>query len=84
MPAILERRDVVLAAETGSGKTLAYLAPLIQLVLANRAAAQSPAARLGTGTGRPAHHTAALVLCPNVMLCEQVGRQAGWVWAWGG
>ena len=63
MPPILGKRDVVLAAETGSGKTLAYLAPLLQLVLAGRA-------RAGAERHR---HTAALVLCPSSLLCEQVG-----------
>ena len=77
VPAILDKKDVVLAAETGSGKTLAYVAPLIQLVLANRAAARAAhAARQGSpaeaGWHRQHHHTAALVLCPSVMLCEQV------------
>lgn len=30
MPAILERKHLLLASETGAGKTVAYLAPIIQ------------------------------------------------------
>ena len=33
VPAVLEGKDVVLAAETGSGKTLAYLTPIATALL---------------------------------------------------
>ena len=53
---VLKQKDVVLAAETGSGKTLAYIAPL-----------------LSTALSHPTRYpTAALILCPNMPLCEQV------------
>eukprot|EP00887_Chlorella_sp_A99_P000230 scaffold13.g230.t1 len=63
-----QQRPVVLAAETGSGKTLAYLAPLVSLALEERAAA----AVAGEEEPRRHRHAAALVLCPNAALCEQV------------
>lgn len=86
MPAILERQDVVLAAETGSGKTLAYLAPLLQQVLAQRQQAQQQAQQQQAAhqLHQPRQlYTAALVLCPNVMLCEQVRRLPLYLWVQG-
>lgn len=76
----------MLAAETGSGKTLAYLAPLTELALqkhrqaAAAAVAREEGAEAQDGEDawhhqrhrRRQHSTAALVLCPNVALCEQV------------
>ena len=78
---ILSGRNIVLAAETGSGKTLAYLAPLASAILANRdgAAALEAARALRDdysdllGYKSP---EAALVLCPNVALCQQVAAVA--------
>ncbi|KAF3322951.1 DEAD-box ATP-dependent RNA helicase 22 isoform X2 [Carex littledalei] len=67
IPHILRGSDVVVAAETGSGKTHGYLVPLID--------------KLGTVSAPPENeltHDALqnqemiLVLCPNVMLCDQV------------
>nr|AKF43361.1 DEA(D/H)-box RNA helicase family protein [Melianthus villosus] len=72
IPSILSGKDVVVAAETGSGKTHGYLVPLIdrlcslqdgsEHIVADKKLAQS--------------HRLSLVLCPNVMLCEQVVRMA--------
>ncbi len=76
----------MLAAETGSGKTLAYLAPLTELALQKHRQAAAAAVAREEGAeaqdGEDAWHhqrhrrrqyaTAALVLCPNVALCEQV------------
>lgn len=63
-------KDVIVAAETGSGKTHGYLAPIIDQL---------------TNTTLDSEHTSeeerrfplknlSLILCPNVMLCEQVVR----------
>lgn len=62
-PALLQMQDVVLAAETGSGKTMAYLAPLLVHLLGFATSSTDP---------RPA----ALVLCPNAALCQQVQHVA--------
>jgi superfamily II DNA/RNA helicase len=79
-PPLLAGRDVVLAAETGSGKTLAYLAPLAALARADAAAAAARAAASPTGADLDAdgarRQSAALILCPNAALCEQVARVA--------
>lgn len=62
---------MVVAAETGSGKTHGYLVPLIDKLC-----------QLSDNSGAIAdqdvrkHHRLSLVLCPNVMLCEQVVRMA--------
>ncbi|KAF9604462.1 hypothetical protein IFM89_006744 [Coptis chinensis] len=72
IPSILSEKDVVVAAETGSGKTHGYLVPLFDKMLNFRGHSA------GTDDGRehsqPLHFS--LVLCPNVMLCEQVVRMA--------
>ncbi|CAA6670613.1 unnamed protein product [Spirodela intermedia] len=60
IPHILSGNDVVIAAETGSGKTHGYLVPLFQKLLA--------VSEQSVGV--------AVVLCPNVMLCEQVVEMA--------
>ncbi|OIT36391.1 PREDICTED: DEAD-box ATP-dependent RNA helicase 22 [Nicotiana attenuata] len=71
IPSILSGADVVVAAETGSGKTHGYLVPLIDKLC-----------QLSDNSGAIAdqdvrkHHRLSLVLCPNVMLCEQVVRMA--------
>ncbi|XP_009103291.1 DEAD-box ATP-dependent RNA helicase 22 [Brassica rapa] len=69
IPSILSGKDVVVAAETGSGKTHGYLAPIIhQLTNTN-----TPLDSEGEERRVPLK-TISLVLCPNVMLCEQVVR----------
>ncbi|XP_060214384.1 DEAD-box ATP-dependent RNA helicase 22 [Lycium barbarum] len=71
IPSILSGADVVVAAETGSGKTHGYLVPLIDKLC-----------QISDNSGAIAdrdvskHHRLSLVLCPNVMLCEQVVRMA--------
>lgn len=63
---------MVVAAETGSGKTHGYLVPLIDKVCQSSGIS-------GEGVvGREANKSRqlSLVLCPNVMLCEQVVRMA--------
>ncbi|KAG6429613.1 hypothetical protein SASPL_107665 [Salvia splendens] len=68
VPAILSGDDVVVAAETGSGKTHGYLVPIIHKVYSNLDALHDPKLKK--------HQHVSLVLCPNVMLCEQVVRMA--------
>ncbi|KAL2937849.1 DEAD-box ATP-dependent RNA helicase 22 [Bienertia sinuspersici] len=72
LPSILSGNDTVVAAETGSGKTYGYLVPLVEKLLH---------AHIDPGAEAPVHvkgHNSqlSLVLCPNVMLCEQVVRMA--------
>ncbi|KAK4376808.1 hypothetical protein RND71_003104 [Anisodus tanguticus] len=62
--------DVVVAAETGSGKTHGYLVPLI-----DKLCQMSDSSGAIAGRDVSKHHLS-LVLCPNVMLCEQVVRMA--------
>lgn len=64
IPPILAGNDLVLAAETGSGKTHGYLVPLFHKHLCT------------TTTTNDTTSPISLVLCPNVMLCEQVVRMA--------
>lgn len=72
VPCILSKKDVVVAAETGSGKTHGYLVPLIdKLFNTYDKSVDTPADQ---GLTQP--HWVSLVLCPNVMLCEQVVRMA--------
>ncbi|EPS66702.1 hypothetical protein M569_08070, partial [Genlisea aurea] len=73
IPAILSGADAVVAAETGSGKTYGYLVPLIDR-LCSTEKVQDNSASDDLRTRR--HQNAFLVLCPNVMLCEQVVRMA--------
>ena len=68
IPHVLSTNDVIVAAETGSGKTHGYLVPLIEKLCSKSSS---------TGDGDPQNNAAGtdnivLVLCPNVMLCEQV------------
>lgn len=72
IPSILSGSDVVVAAETGSGKTHGYLIPLIDKLCSIPDNTASNMA--DDGSNRP--HSLFLVLCPNVMLCEQVVRMA--------
>ncbi|KAH9303843.1 hypothetical protein KI387_008247, partial [Taxus chinensis] len=67
VPSILSGKDVVMAAETGSGKTHGYLVPLIHNMRSMVEVHENKA-------GRSEPRKFALVLCPNVMLCEQVAR----------
>ncbi|GAB2248300.1 hypothetical protein Droror1_Dr00008182 [Drosera rotundifolia] len=72
MPSILSGNDTVVAAETGSGKTHGYLVPLLdKLHSASDGVVDEVSGREVDGT-----HRLSLVLCPNVMLCEQVVRMA--------
>ena len=61
VPAVLEGRDVLGAAQTGSGKTAAFALPLLQRLTATPA---------GTGRTRAVH---ALVLVPTRELAAQTG-----------
>lgn len=72
IPSILSGKDTVVAAETGSGKTHGYLVPLAEKLLHARNDPGIEAPVLGK------NHLSqlSLVLCPNVMLCEQVVRMA--------
>lgn len=64
--------DVVIAAETGSGKTHGYLVPLI-----NKICSEHGEDKLTDGDQDLASfNKLSLVLCPNVMLCEQVVQMA--------
>ncbi|CAD5315873.1 unnamed protein product [Arabidopsis thaliana] len=70
IPSILSGKDVIVAAETGSGKTHGYLAPIIDQ-LTNTALDSEVTNR----EERPFPlKNISLILCPNVMLCEQVVR----------
>ena len=60
---------MVVAAETGSGKTHGYLAPIIHQLTNTNTALDSEAEER-----RMPLKTISLVLCPNVILCEQVVR----------
>lgn len=72
IPCILVGNDVVVAAETGSGKTHGYLVPLFHKPCTTTNA--SVDTLLDEKVNQPRHMS--LVLCPNVMLCEQVVRMA--------
>ncbi|GER32314.1 DEAD-box ATP-dependent RNA helicase [Striga asiatica] len=72
VPAILSGPDVVVAAETGSGKTHGYLVPLIHKLCSQVDVSESGLDDLKVNK----NHCVSLVLCPNVMLCEQVVRMA--------
>lgn len=62
----------MVAAETGSGKTHGYLVPLIDKLCSVSEDSQEAVADEGSSN----HRQLFLVLCPNVMLCEQVVRMA--------
>ncbi|WVZ64819.1 hypothetical protein U9M48_014288 [Paspalum notatum var. saurae] len=70
VPHVLTANDVIVAAETGSGKTHGYLVPLIEKLCSKSSTTEDDNSQ---DTARMAHDIA-LVLCPNVMLCEQVVR----------
>lgn len=62
----------MVAAETGSGKTHGYLIPVIQRLCSIQSELENDSDVLKAKKRR---HVS-LVLCPNVMLCEQVVRMA--------
>ncbi|XP_040383220.1 DEAD-box ATP-dependent RNA helicase 22 isoform X3 [Oryza brachyantha] len=72
IPHVLTTNDVIVAAETGSGKTHGYLVPLIEKLCSKSFSAEDDSSQDIT----PKSPNMALVLCPNVMLCEQVVRMA--------
>ncbi|KAL2510202.1 DEAD-box ATP-dependent RNA helicase 22 [Forsythia ovata] len=72
IPSILSGTDVVIAAETGSGKTHGYLIPLIDKLCGTSDVSESDL----DDQKLKKHRQISLVLCPNVMLCEQVVRMA--------
>ncbi|XP_047048177.1 DEAD-box ATP-dependent RNA helicase 22-like [Lolium rigidum] len=68
IPHVLSTNDVIVAAETGSGKTHGYLVPLIEkLCSKSSSTVDDDPQNVAAGTDN-----VVLVLCPNVMLCEQV------------
>ncbi|TXG56364.1 hypothetical protein EZV62_017677 [Acer yangbiense] len=69
---ILSGKDVVVAAETGSGKTHSYLIPLIDKLCGARDGSENTNSERALTT----LDGLSLVLCPNVLLCEQVARMA--------
>ncbi|XP_010695871.2 DEAD-box ATP-dependent RNA helicase 22 [Beta vulgaris subsp. vulgaris] len=71
IPSILSGNDTIVAAETGSGKTHGYLVPLMEKLLRAR---NDPG--IEAPIGKSNSFQLSLVLCPNVMLCEQVVRMA--------
>lgn len=72
IPHVLTKNDVVVAAETGSGKTHGYLIPLIEKLCSESSNTTDGSCQ----DTAPGAHDIILVLCPNVMLCEQVVRMA--------
>ncbi|KAL3511243.1 hypothetical protein ACH5RR_030644 [Cinchona calisaya] len=72
IPSVLSGVDTVVAAETGSGKTHGYLVPLFDMLC--RSSDESGASLSDRDLGKCRRRS--LVLCPNVMLCEQVARMA--------
>nr|AKF43358.1 DEA(D/H)-box RNA helicase family protein [Geranium maderense] len=71
IPSIYSGKDVVIAAETGSGKTHGYLVPLFDKLCQ----ANDSGNAVSDINSKPQRRIF-LVLCPNVMLCEQVVRMA--------
>ncbi|XP_026381772.1 DEAD-box ATP-dependent RNA helicase 22-like isoform X1 [Papaver somniferum] len=77
IPSIHSGNDVVVAAETGSGKTHGYLVPLINnLLKSDSSDDDSVSGTSDLNHGAPRFGKFSLVLCPNVMLCEQVTKMA--------
>ncbi len=64
IPAVLQGRDVMGAAQTGTGKTAAFSLPLLQRLLSYENASTSPAR----------HPVRALVLLPTRELADQVAK----------
>ena len=77
IPGILSGADTVIAAETGSGKTHAYLIPLMDRLCRTY---DNSNESLPDEALRKFHRISLVlcpnVICPNVMLCEQVVRMA--------
>ncbi|GAA0164017.1 RNA helicase [Lithospermum erythrorhizon] len=69
IPSILSGVDTVVAAETGSGKTHGYLVPLVNKLITTADESED-------SFDPRSHCNLSVVLCPNVMLCEQVVRMA--------
>lgn len=76
IPTIFTGKDVVVAAETGSGKTHGYLVPLMDKLYTN---SDSSVDNIQKDPDLSTPHRISLILCPNVMLCEQVVRMANCV-----
>ncbi|KAG9449590.1 hypothetical protein H6P81_009555 [Aristolochia fimbriata] len=72
VPQVLSGSDVIIAAETGSGKTHGYLAPVIEKLLSKTDASKD---RNDNRLFNRSHRMS-VVLCPNMMLCEQVVHMA--------
>ncbi|KAJ8451684.1 hypothetical protein Cgig2_018318 [Carnegiea gigantea] len=72
IPSILSGNDTIVAGETGSGKTHGYLVPVMEKLLH----AVSNLEHDDPVKGKRYSSQMSLVLCPNVMLCEQVVRMA--------
>ncbi|KAL9240917.1 hypothetical protein vseg_015083 [Gypsophila vaccaria] len=72
IPSILSGKDTIVAAETGSGKTHGYLVPLLEKLLCALDNSDNEAPY----RGKSFSPQLSLILCPNVMLCEQVVRMA--------
>lgn len=62
----------MVAAETGSGKTHGYLVPIIHRLCSTLDVSESAL----DDPKLDKHQHVFLVLCPNVMLCEQVVQMA--------
>lgn len=73
IPHIMSGVDVVVAAETGSGKTHGYLVPLIDKLCTS---SSNSVENRDTQAPGEQQQNVSLVVCPNVMLCDQVVRMA--------
>ena len=74
IPALLEGRDVLAAAQTGTGKTAAFALPMLQL-LGKQAAPSAPVAYPGTRGSRDARRKVrGLILTPTRELAAQVSQ----------
>ena len=69
----LSGNDTGFAAETGSGKIHGYLVPRVEKL--HQAHSNHPGIE-AIGYRKSQYSQMSLILCPNVMLCEQVVRMA--------